>query len=106
MKKILVISSLILGLSALGAQAADKLEVPTSSDSVPAAETVLPQDRPNGFVSDYQSAKEHAASLKDNAKSLDLQSLQQNKENLKNDASNLKSDLKKFKFSSDKSTVK
>ena len=52
MKKILVISSLILGLSALGAQAADKLEVPTSSDSVPAAETVLPQDRPNGFVSD------------------------------------------------------
>ena len=72
MKKILVISSLILGLSALGAQAADKLEVPTSSDSVPAAETVLPQDRPNGFVSDYQSAKEHAASLKDNAKSPDF----------------------------------
>lgn len=106
MKKILVISSLILGLSALGAQAADKLEVPTPSDSVPAAETVLPQGGPNGFVSDYQSAKEHAASLKDNAKSLDLQSLQQNKENLKNDASNLKSDLKEFKFSSDKSTVK
>lgn len=106
MKKILVISSLILGLSAFGAQAADKLEVPTPSNSAPAAETMLPQDGPKGFVSDYQSAKEHATSLKDNAKSLDLQSLQENKENLKNDASNLKSDLKEFKFSSDKSTVK
>ena len=109
MKKILVISSFVIGLTTLGAQAADKIEVPTPSNSVPSAESLSNQNGPKGLAAVYESAKDHAASLKDNAKSLDLQSLQQNKENLKNDASNLKSDLKdlkEFKFSNDKSSIK